>query len=67
MPPEEKLWTSQGTGVGEGIGVAVGVGHEWLGKRKLSDRAERPRVCPECKSAHWDRPYKYRRTAKVSE
>ena len=37
-------------------------GYEWLGKRKLSNKAERPRVCPECKSPHWDRPYKFRRT-----
>ena len=36
-------------------------GHEWLGKRKLSDRSVRPRVCPECHSPHWDRPYLHRR------
>jgi len=23
---------------------------------------ERPRVCPECKSPNWDKPYKFRRT-----
>lgn len=27
-------------------------GHEWLSRVK----GERPRVCPKCKSANWDRP-----------
>jgi predicted Zn-ribbon and HTH transcriptional regulator len=27
-------------------------GHEWLARNK----AERPRVCPNCKSPNWDRP-----------
>ena len=31
-------------------------GHEWLAR----DR-ERPRVCPKCKSANWDRPKKWER------
>lgn len=26
-------------------------GHEWLTRTK-----ERPRVCPKCKSANWDKP-----------
>jgi len=34
-------------------------GHEWL-----SREAERPRVCPKCKSANWDRPKLYERIAK---
>ena len=32
-------------------------GYEWFPRR----RGERPRVCPHCKSANWDRPYKFRR------
>ena len=35
-------------------------GHEWV-NRDLKN-IERPRVCPRCKSANWDRPYKFRRT-----
>ena len=31
-------------------------GHEWLPRGD-----EKPRVCPKCKSANWDRPYKDRR------
>lgn len=27
-------------------------GHEWMPREK----GERPRVCPKCKSANWDRP-----------
>ncbi len=29
-------------------------GHEWVPRNK----AERPRVCPKCKSANWDKPFK---------
>lgn len=35
-------------------------GHEWANKSFRN--AERPRVCPKCKSANWDRPYKFRRS-----
>jgi predicted Zn-ribbon and HTH transcriptional regulator len=28
-------------------------GHEWLPRNK----EEKPRVCPKCKSATWDRPF----------
>ena len=28
--------------------------HEWVPKNKT----EKPRVCPKCKSAYWDRPRK---------
>jgi predicted Zn-ribbon and HTH transcriptional regulator len=31
-------------------------GHEWTTKG-----LERPRVCPKCKSANWDRPKKFER------
>ena len=34
-------------------------GHEWV-PRNLH-QVERPRVCPRCKSANWDRPYQFRR------
>ena len=34
-------------------------GHEWV-PRDLH-QAERPRVCPKCKSPNWDRPYQFRR------
>ena len=36
-------------------------GHEWV--PKVLHQAERPRVCPKCKSANWDRPYQFRRKA----
>ena len=34
-------------------------GHEWIG-RSLHN-TERPRLCPKCKSPHWDKPYRWRR------
>jgi hypothetical protein len=33
-------------------------GHEWLPRG-----AEKPRVCPKCKSPNWDREKKFERTA----
>jgi predicted Zn-ribbon and HTH transcriptional regulator len=32
-------------------------GHEWITRE-----AERPRVCPKCKSANWDRPKQFDRS-----
>ena len=32
-------------------------GHEWVHSDLRS--AERPRVCPKCKSPNWDRPYQF--------
>ena len=32
-------------------------GHEWIARFQ----GERPRVCPKCKSANWDRPYRRHR------
>ena len=37
--------------------------HEWVA-RDLR-QTERPRVCPKCKSANWDRPYQFRRRGGV--
>ena len=34
-------------------------GHEWLPR----DVEQRPRVCPKCKSANWDRPKLFERSA----
>ena len=34
-------------------------GHQWLPRDYTA--TERPRVCPKCKSANWDRPYRFRR------
>jgi predicted Zn-ribbon and HTH transcriptional regulator len=34
-------------------------GHEWLPRQS----EEKPRVCPKCKSANWDRPKLFERTA----
>ncbi len=34
-------------------------GHEWVNRGVT----ERPRVCPKCKSANWDRPKKFERKA----
>ena len=36
-------------------------GHEWASKNLVE--GGRPRVCPKCKSANWDKPYKFRRKA----
>lgn len=33
------------------IGCRCRCGHEWLPR----DKDEKPRVCPKCKSANWDR------------
>lgn len=33
-------------------------GHVWYPRNPN----ERPRVCPHCKSANWDKPFKFRRT-----
>jgi hypothetical protein len=35
-------------------------GHEWLTR----DKDDKPRVCPKCKSANWDRPKKFERKYK---
>ena len=32
-------------------------GHEWVNR----GTTEKPRVCPKCKSANWDRPKKFER------
>jgi predicted Zn-ribbon and HTH transcriptional regulator len=32
-------------------------GHEWVNR----GATERPRVCPKCKSANWDRPKQWER------
>ena len=34
-------------------------GHEWMNKGL--GNVERPRVCPKCKSANWDREYQYQK------
>ena len=36
------------------IGCRCRCGHEWLPRED-----ERPRVCPKCKSANWDRPKRW--------
>ena len=33
-------------------------GHQWVPRVFTT---ERPRVCPKCKSANWDRAYQFRR------
>ena len=35
------------------LGCRCRCGHEWLPREP-----EKPRVCPKCKSANWDRPKK---------
>ena len=53
----------QATPIGEiqVTGYRCRCGHEWASKNLLE--GGRPRVCPKCKSANWDRPYKFRRKA----
>lgn len=36
------------------LGCRCRCGHEWLPREK----SENPRVCPKCKSANWDQPYR---------
>jgi predicted Zn-ribbon and HTH transcriptional regulator len=36
-------------------------GHEWIPHKP----EEKPRVCPKCKSANWDRPKKFERKDKA--
>jgi predicted Zn-ribbon and HTH transcriptional regulator len=38
------------------MGCRCRCGHEWLPREP-----EKPRVCPKCKSANWDRPKKFER------
>ena len=38
------------------LGCRCRCGHEWY-----PHGGERPRVCPKCKSANWDRPKKFER------
>ena len=40
-------------------------GHEWRPKQLA--QWEKPRVCPKCKSANWDRAYKYHRKKGVEQ
>ena len=35
-------------------------GHEWVPKDIR--QTERPRVCPKCKSANWDKVHQFRRS-----
>lgn len=41
------------------VGCRCRCGHEWLPR----DPDDKPRVCPKCKSANWDRPKKFERNA----
>lgn len=36
------------------LGCRCRCGHEWISQEK-----DRPRVCPKCKSANWDKPKKW--------
>jgi hypothetical protein len=47
----------QGIGIVSLTGCRCRCGHEWLPR----DAGEKPRVCPKCKSPHWDRPKQYER------
>jgi predicted Zn-ribbon and HTH transcriptional regulator len=42
------------------LGCRCRCGHEWLPR----DPTERPRVCPKCKSANWDRAKLWERKVK---
>lgn len=39
------------------LGCRCRCGHEWLSR----EEGEKPRVCPKCKSANWDRQKKWER------
>ncbi len=35
-------------------------GYEWLPKGQLNGKVERPKMCPDCRSYDWDKPFKQR-------
>jgi transcriptional regulator len=43
-------------GIVQLTGCRCRCGHEWLPRDE-----EKPRVCPKCKSANWDRPKRWER------
>lgn len=49
--------TENAIGMVKLTGCRCRCGHEWLPR----DQNEKPRVCPKCKSANWDRPKKWGR------
>ena len=49
---------SENTAPGEFLVTGYRCGHEWVTRPLRS--AERPRICPMCKTANWDRPRKRR-------
>ncbi len=53
----EKHLEPQPIGMVQLTGCRCRCGHEWLPR----DKDDRPRVCPKCKSANWDRPKKFER------
>ena len=55
--PDKSAAKGQEIGVVQLTGCRCRCGHEWLPREK----DERPRVCPKCKSANWDRPKKFER------
>ena len=52
------MTNDEGIGEIQITGYRCRCGHEWTARRS---NAERPRVCPKCKSPNWDRPYQFRR------
>ena len=50
-PPDEKA-----IGMVNLLGCRCRCGHAWLPREPA-----KPRVCPKCKSANWDRPKKFER------
>jgi len=53
----KKAKTGQELGMVMLLGCRCRCGHEWLPR----DSAERPHVCPKCKSPRWDQPKLYSR------
>jgi len=45
------------------LGCRCRCGHEWLPR----DPDDKPRTCPKCKSANWDRPKKFERKPKAKK
>ena len=44
------------------LGCRCRCGHEWLPR----NAADKPRVCPKCKSPNWDRPKRTRSEPKAA-
>ena len=58
----KSIGNEKAIGVVDLKGCRCRCGHEWLPHGNNEPEGfERPRVCPKCKSANWDRPKRWER------